>query len=399
MMARDSNYIGGPVGSVIVDYAYAEVDEKSSDIHYFDANFNEIGIAHEGTDGSYVLTRDFSEDGSVMKTVEYHREQDGSVNIAETSYDKMENGIVIGIEVVHSYDNDGSEIGSVVNERFFVCDTEIGEVYEMTESEYKEFCDNGTIGGIEVTDGELKNQILSVAEDSSYPIERTETHADSDNENKNLVETDNTQKLELGFEYKTEDNDTHMQIEYSRMEIDEDGKMMYYDADNRIVATIDVREGETTTEIYRYDKDGLLQEKTEITEKDGQVEKFFDVSYDRESDGSVRETVTEILYLDNGEVVELERENIYEYDAETGEIHVTAFDENGREDYYIIDSNDERYEGLCDVLGVEGADDADKEDLPDAVDIGEDTTDGGEDPGDIGETELNNFEEDESNDY
>lgn len=365
-MPKDSNYIGGSVGSVIVDYAYAREGDMG-EIHYFDTDFNEIGVFSESSDASYLITRDFSENGSVVGFTEYFREHDGSIRIDTTMYEKGERDTVIETKSIEISNEDGTDKSE--DKTFYVCDIESGDVYEMTTEQYNDFMESGEISGNEVEDYDVKNDLLSIVEDDSIDTKEMEHYEiDTDKEIDNGVESIEEEKPEdnpdiydgpsdiehtFSFSYPTNDTDTIIKFTPDNIDYDSEKHTFNYYKDDKLVATLDtskLEEREFKTEIYNYDKNGDLQEKTIITEKDGVVSEFKDVSYEKNIDGGIKEITTEITYVDADTVIEYNVEREYEYNPDTDQIDVIARDSDGHEDAYSLDSSAENYNDISDML-------------------------------------------------
>ena len=374
-MARDSNYIGGPFESIIVDYAYADYDDSNDTIHYFDTDHNEIGTFHENSENAYLSISEFSDNGSVIETKEYFRETDGSFNYTEASFEKGENDTVVRTEITQHYENDGTEDEVKEIKTFFVCDISIGDVYEMNESEYKEFCESGTIGGFEIKDAELKEQIISIVEDDTIPVEHMET------ESIDSFDVDSESKQDGShYEYTFENPDStidKVEIDAERKEFDSqdngDYKETLYDAEDRIVLreSYDAGYGLVTTEVFHYDEDGHIDKKVTYEKLQDVPAGRTEATYEMTEDGRLVEHIEEMGFTfedadgnydsDNGEykVIEFSEDNVY-YESETVSPEI-------REVFDSFDSSDS-----SDTDNPDNPDGETPEDVGDNLDVDDD---------------------------
>lgn len=387
-MAKDSIDFGR-FGSVDIEFTSKIENDGVTD--YYDADGNNVATLYEGDFGDSSLTvRDFTEDGGTISVAEYELSPEIGFQTIETSYEKDSDGVIRQTEVSTMYDTDGNVSMQNDTEKFYI--VEDGDVFELNADQLDAYLETGILDGELVFDSELADRIIAISEDGSFPVEEVEKDTYTD-----VVEertTDNSGVFKAELSYKTEDSPTSISIGYADKNLNEDMKMCYYDEDGKLVAVVEYAEdgkGIGSIEIYGYDKDGQLAEKTvyEISDGkfengtiDGTVERFLDNSYTRE-DGTVSETFTEIVYAD-GETIEVETEYEYTYDAESGNILVDA-SANGMTDSFIITPDDDRYEHLCEIIGIEG--DPDEVDPPDMGEIPEDGEPTGED--ELNDTEYN----------
>lgn len=393
-MAKDSIDFGR-FGSI--DIEFTSKIENDNTIDYYDVDGNNVATLYEGDFGDSSLTvSEFTGDGSVMSVAEYELSPEIGFQTIETSYEKDSDGIIRQTEVSTMYDTDGKVSMQNDTEKFYIA--EDGDVYELNADQLDNYLETGVLDGELVFDSELADRIIAISEDGSFPVEEVEKDTYTEVVEERM--TDNSGVFEAELSYKTEDSPTSIGIEYADKNLDEDMKMCYYDDDGKLVAVVEYAEdgkGIGSVEIYGYDRDGQLAEKTvyEISDGkfengtiDGTVERFLDNSYTRE-DGTVSETFTEIVYAD-GETIEVETEYEYTYDAESGNILVDA-SADGMTDSFVITPDDDRYEHLCEIIGIES--DPDEVDPPDMGEVPEDAEPIGED--DLNDTEYNPVDIDE----
>ena len=393
-MAKDSIDFGR-FGSVDIEFTSKIENDGVTD--YYDADGSNVATLYEGDFGDSSLTvRDFTEDGGTISVAEYELSPEIGFQTIETSYEKDSDGVIRQTEVSTMYDTDGNVSMQNDTEKFYI--VEDGDVFELNADQFDTYLEIGILDGELVFDSELADRIIAISEDGSFPVEEVEkdTYAEVVEERT----TDNSGTFEAELSYKTEDSPTSIGIEYADKNLDEDMRMCYYDDGGKLVAVVEYAEdgkGIGSIEIYGYDRDGQLAEKTvyeisggrlENGTIDGTVERFLDNSYTREDD-TVSETFTEIVYAD-GETIEVETKYEYTFDAETGDILVEA-SVDGMTDNFVITPDDERYEGLCEIIGVESG--PDELDPPDMGELPEDGEPMGED--ELNDTEYNPIDVDE----
>jgi len=393
-MAKDSIDFGR-FGSIDIEFTSKIENDNTTD--YYDVDGNNVATLYEGDFGDSSLTvSEFTEDGSAISVSEYELLPEIGFQTIETSYEKDSDGIIRQTEVSTMYDTDGSVSMQNDTEKFYI--VEDGDVYELNADQLDAYLETGVLDGELVFDSDLADRIIAISEDGSFPVEEIEKDTYTE-----VVEErtpDNGGVFEAELSYKTEDSPTSISIEYADKNLDEDMKMCYYDEDGKLVAAVEYSEdgrGIGSIEIYGYDRDGQLAEKTvyEISDGkfengaiDGTVERFLDNSYERE-DGTVNETFTEIVYTDS-ETIEVETKYEYTYDVESGNILVEA-SADGMTDSFAITPDDDRYEHLCEIIGVES--DPDEVDPPDVGEVPEDKEPMGED--ELNDTEYNPVDIDE----